>query len=501
MGLSSVVNGFRTHGRRALARRIGIDTRTLAVFRISIGLVLLSDLLLRSRNLVVFYTDSGVLPRAVLEAQFPDMSRLTFHTLSGAVWFQATLFIVAAIFAVSMIVGYRTRISTVFSFVLLMSLQFRNPTLLNSGDFLLWRLLLWSLFLPLGERWSVDALRSDGHDRRIANVATAGILAQVVIVYVANALFKLRGDLWLQGLAVRYVFSLHSLTTPVGDLLANYPPLLVLFDKLWLAMVVTSVLLLLLTGWARAAFVSLFVAMHFGMLLTMHLSIFPLVSITALILFLPSVVWDALARFSKSHTESLDTARWRRRFERTSPVVSTPEIPTSVFKWIRRAVSLVAACLLVSVLVWNAATLGYVQTPDSVNEVANPVAHRWSMFAPEPWGTDGWFVVPGTLESGRRVDAFRQSSVRWERPSDASLGFPTHRWQKYLLAVQSSGYWRLPPAFTRYVCRQWNESHDDDLVNVSVYYVRQPTNLDGEEPTHRVKITDRSCGTRNQVSG
>jgi len=63
----------RIHGRRrrapgpgrlsaALRRRIRIDVRALAAFRVALGVVLLVDLALRARNLTAFYTDAGVLP-------------------------------------------------------------------------------------------------------------------------------------------------------------------------------------------------------------------------------------------------------------------------------------------------------------------------------------------------------------------------------------------------------------------------------------------------------
>ncbi|WP_254662821.1 hypothetical protein [Haladaptatus sp. W1] len=150
------------------------------------------------------------------------------------------------------------------------------------------------------------------------------------------------------------------------------------------------------------------------------------------------------------------------------------------------------------VLVWNAATLGYVRTPEQVEDTVNPAEHRWSMFAPEPRGTDGWYVVPGRLESGREVDAFHRGAVCWDPPSDEVLGFPSHRWLVYLLDLQRRGYETLRPAFAKYVCQRWNETHDDDLTNVSVYYVQQPTRLEGPEPTERVEITNRSCSTRNR---
>ncbi len=130
----------------SFARRFEIDLRALAAFRIAIGTLVIVDLLLRSRHLTAFYTDDGVLP---LEALFSDYSSVhSLHAVSGEAWVQALLFCVAGLFALAMIVGYRTRLATIVSWLLLLSLHARNPMILNGGDALFRMLLLWGIFLP-----------------------------------------------------------------------------------------------------------------------------------------------------------------------------------------------------------------------------------------------------------------------------------------------------------------------------------------------------------------
>jgi hypothetical protein len=43
------------------------------------------------------------------------------------------------------------------SFLMLVSVHGRNPTLMQGGDHLMRAMLFWSIFLPLGARWSFDA--------------------------------------------------------------------------------------------------------------------------------------------------------------------------------------------------------------------------------------------------------------------------------------------------------------------------------------------------------
>ena len=55
-----------------------------------------------------------------------------------------------------LLVGYKTKLSTIMTFVFIHSLQMRCTILNSSGDDLLRVLLFWSVFLPLGKCFSVD---------------------------------------------------------------------------------------------------------------------------------------------------------------------------------------------------------------------------------------------------------------------------------------------------------------------------------------------------------
>ncbi|WP_224447195.1 HTTM domain-containing protein [Haloprofundus salilacus] len=492
---------LRAHLSTALATRFGIDTRALAALRISLGLLLLVDLLLRARSLVAFYTDAGVFPRTLLYEQYPTLSQMSIHPLSGAAWFQALLFLLAGLCALSLLLGYRTRLAVLLSFVLLVSLHARNPDVLNGGDSVLRRLLFWGLFLPLGERWSLDALRrSEARRERIAGIASAALLVQVVLVYSVNAVFKLRGDLWLDGEAVRYVLNLQQLTVLLGDTLAQFPALLRAFGWLWLAMVVASPLLLLLTGRLRTAFVSLFVGMHLGMFLTMRIGLFPLVSIAALLVFLPSSAWNRAAARLSGPAESAATrlgvpAGLDRLRSDGTPRVAASQRVAALRRWGARVVPAVVAVLLAAILVWNALAVGFVSMPGRGEPALDPADHTWNMFAPHPPTSDGWYVAPGELRSGKRVDAYYLSSpVGDERPDTLEM-YPSSRWRKYLVDAYWSGDEDVQREFAGYLCDRWNEKREGELRSVTVSYVEQPTRFDGPEPTERVELVRYNCSS------
>ncbi|MFC6794109.1 hypothetical protein ACFQFH_06800 [Halobaculum halobium] len=136
--------------RPALARRLSVDRRALVALRAALGALLLADLLLRARSLAFFYTDTGALPRSALVARYPLTANLSIHAVFGEVWWVALLFVAAGVAALALLFGYRTKAAAICSLLLLVSLHARNPLVLNGGDSLLRRTLLWSLFLPLG---------------------------------------------------------------------------------------------------------------------------------------------------------------------------------------------------------------------------------------------------------------------------------------------------------------------------------------------------------------
>ncbi|XGI83506.1 HTTM domain-containing protein [Halorutilales archaeon Cl-col2-1] len=470
--------------RSGVERRLSVDVRSLAALRLSLGLLVVADLVLRSRDLVAHYTDSGVFPRSALRDFSPVFSQLPLHAVSGETWFVAALFVVAGVAAILLAIGHATRLAALVTVVLLVSLQMRNPVVLNGGDSVLRRLLIWSLFLPLGGVWSVDSSRREREvPTRIATPATAAVLIQVVVIYSVNAVFKLRNDVWMGGDAGRYVFSIDRLTVGVGEVLAQHPDigLLGVTDYFWLGLVVSSPLLLVLKGRRRGLLVSVFVLAHLGMLGSLNLGLFPLISIAGLIPFVPTSFWNHVS-------------------ERIGTDVSVAsETGHGVVKSRLRPASAVVVVLIGFLVFWNAASLGYVDV--SEDSPVDPEKRAWDMFAKPP-ESDGWYVVRGSVSGSasgseslepETVNAFPVSES-FEKPPDVDSTYPSHRWMVYLVDLQRREYADLRPYFGGYVCERWDgRATETRLRNVTVYYVEQPTRFGEPEPILRRKLGEYSC--------
>ncbi len=469
----------------ATRRRLGVDTRALAAFRVAVGCLLLADLAYRARSLRAFYTDAGAVPRSLAAALYPTLSSLSLHALSGTARFQRLLFAVAAVLAVLLVVGYRTRLVAAGSWLLLASLQFRNYLVLNGGDTVLLVALFLGLFLPLGERWSVDAVAADrAPRRRVAGFAAAALLSQVVCVYATNAVFKLRSDVWTAGVAVRYVFALDRFTVRLGDLLAAFPALLTAVNWAWLGLLVASPLLVVAADRGRTALVAAFAAAHVGMYLTMDLGFFPHAMLACLLLFLPSPVWDRLETAVGPTAAAL-----RRRVDSSRFVHAGPLLPARPRRVAARLVPAVTATVLVGGLLWQAGAVGAAPSPEPAP--VDPAEHSWKLFAPTLPATDGWFVVTGRLASGATVDLYPHANTSRDRPPDVAATYPGTRWRKYLTAVRADD--RARRAFADYLCRRGTARHGAAVETVAVDYVRVPVRPDDPATTERVELGRYRC--------
>ena len=285
---------------RAAARQaLLIDLRTLALFRVLLALMVIVDLAMRARDLTAHYSDRGVLPRSALIADFGSWFP-SVHLMSGSPSVQAALFVVAGLVALALLVGYRTRAATVVSWLLLLSLQARNPAVSQGADMLLRVLLFWAMFLPLGARFSVDAALDDETQRApndYFSIATVALLVQVMSVYLFTALLK-SSSAWIpNGTAVYYALQIDYLVTPIGAWLRQFPLVMQgLTYFVWGLEIAAPILAFspVLHVPLRIIVLALLVGMHIGFFLCMEIGIFPFVSITSLAVLVPGWVWDRL---------------------------------------------------------------------------------------------------------------------------------------------------------------------------------------------------------------
>ena len=450
----------------------GLDPRSLALFRVCVAALLLVDLVIRLQDFSAMYTEEGILPLA-LAGQYHEEWRWSLHFLSASSGFQGLLFFLAGLCALALLAGWRARLAAVLSWVLLVSLHARMPLVLNAGDSYLRLLLFWSMFLPLGKAWSLDALRrpqspAAGAETPALSMAGAAILLQVCIVYWYSGLAKLN-EVWLGGNAMDHLLRYSMLVKPLGEYLVDFR---VLLEGLTRGTVLLEIAgpFALLAPWkgVRAAGIALFAAFHIGIELTLHVGLFAFVSLSGLILFLPACFWSCRCCTGvRGRLEPL-RALLARRWERPLPGGPADAIEGNLQRltggrlvpWGRRAGNTLCLFFLVYIVAsWDFSTLRYRQMPDWLKAIGN------AAMLPQAWGMyhtaiprDYWYIYRGVLGDGRAIDILEEGVLTsFEPASRPAEAFPNHRWRRLhvRLVDAEGGPCRKPLA--EHLFRRWNE--------------------------------------------
>ena len=126
-----------------------LDLRSLALMRISLGMLIVSDLVVALTNAECFYSDAGVLPLKLLrERAWHDDMAWSLHSLNGSVAWVSILIAIGILAAIALTMGWKTRWATAISWLLWCSLETRNPLVINGVDPVVRMLLFWCLFIP-----------------------------------------------------------------------------------------------------------------------------------------------------------------------------------------------------------------------------------------------------------------------------------------------------------------------------------------------------------------
>lgn len=467
--------------KQKIEELFSIDLRSLALFRICLGLIILIDLGIRLTALEAHYTDSGVLPRSLIYEQSGHQANWSVHFLSGSVTGQAIVFAIHALLGFALLIGYQTWIVTVLNWYFMTSLYSRNMLVLQGGDVLLLLLLFWSIFLPVSAYWSVDSWRKtkspDNRPTRIFSGASAALLLQVAIVYFFAVLFKWNRD-WLSGEAVYFALNLDSFAKPLGVWLRQYYSLLLYTSYVVLALeALCPILAFSPFATAKCRIVAVLTAtlMHLGFDLGLTLGLFAYISITSWLVFLPSTFWDWVAR-------------------KHLPVGTT--MRGDVFT------NTIALTLIAYIFAWNVRSLNYTAWdqyyPRHFNAIGKAfhLEQMWNMFF-IPMRDDGWFLVPAQLVNGSVVNLQGPGlALSWEKPSLVSDTYIDQRWRKYLLYLISPANHAYIPQYARYLCHRWNSSHEggERLKALQiVFMMRRLYNQNRIGPNHKIILWNHNC--------
>ncbi len=477
--------GWRTRLARLARELFYVDLRSLALLRICLGLLIVADLVTRARHFTAHYTDLGVAPREVLFEHFGRSCHYSLHWwLSGIPLAEACLFVAAGLCAIGLLLGWRTRMMTVLCWYFQASLLIRMPLLHTAGDETLQLLLLWSLLLPMGARWSLDAVRRpELASRSNTHVSVAGfaLLMQVCLIYWVAVVLKLHIPMWWEGDALAFALTREGYVTGIGGWIGQFEDLLPLMALATLAWELLGPLVPFIprfTTPGRIIAIIGFWLLHLGFGLALNLGIFPWISSAAWVVFIPTGFWDrVLARSRVDDGAEPMRAHW--------------------------LATIMAAGAFMMVLAMNIRSIPRVGeiVPSVIARAGNAMRLRqgWGMFtargATPGRSGNGRFIVVGALDDGGEIDLLAPSATpSWELEEIGSRPTVTARWTQFLYYdqdIKESPYWS---SYGAYLCRAWNNRLDGELVRVSVWFLDRPQPF-GDDRARLIRLYEGTCET------
>jgi hypothetical protein len=417
-----------------------LDTRSLALYRMALGAILVADSLLRTRDFALMFGPQGIFPPDVLHRyNAGDVTLWSLALVGDPTWWGGVVLAAEGLAGACLVAGCATRMATIAAWVAVVSILRRTSPATNAGDAWLACQLFWSMFIPLGEAWSWDALRRRGPRPPVTaacSIATAALILQVVAVYLGAGLAKLN-DSWISGAALARALSVHDHGTPLGMLIGHTH---------WLTRPVTwavlgcdlaaPIVMLLWTGpRIRTAVAATFILFHAAIWLTMSIGLFAAIGMAAWLPLLPGCLWgrreDPVAPLGLGRTAS----------------------------WVC-ATALAVACA--GFLRASGPWPGPAPRPLSAAVNILGLNQEWCMFGDVP-PQEQWIYGRAELADGRVVDLLRGGRpLQAERPAGGFSSLEHHRWHKF--------FWVLPRPHVRVfaaptaaaLAHRWNERHDAD---------------------------------------
>jgi len=470
------------------------DLAPVALFRILFGLLLFNWVWQLYPNLAAFFTDEGILPRQELLDHYAD--RFSLLNLFGEWWQVAIFWALGLVVALMLVFGWRSRIAAFLGFVVVSSFSWRDPLILDGSDFVFRVLPLWLAFTDCGALYSLDALersRRGEPARRCGYALPVRILElQVAWIYLATGVEKMGGTLWPSGLATYYALQLEhtfgrAWANPVATNMTiahvmTWGTLAVELGFLPLAMLPSRL--------TRLVAVVAAAGLHLGILTLMNVGNFPVIMLSALVLFLPAQWIEGVA----SRIDGIFRERVRPRAVAFADGVARDAArglpaPLHVPIETRGYERLVSSLALVALAALAFATavpqqLAQVRPSGELASVLRflSVDQRWDMFSPEPARADGWMTMPAVLADGTKIDLLTGKPV----VSNEGYSDPLYsRWTKVQERIASTSYNDYRLEYARHFCRSRNLHLEPGQVPVStfeIHYVERLIQPPGEGP-------------------
>ncbi len=294
-----------------------------SLFRIVAGLTILHLYLANYYQRHYLYGPEGVWPFARSLEEAHGAGAFSLYVLSRAPLYFEVVFHLGLLFTALWVVGFRTRLMSLLTYVWLWSLHQRNPALLDGGDNVVRIALLYGIFAELGAHFSLDADRLRAQRERggdverikmmLHNAAILACAVQVCLVYGVAGLYKVQGELWQNGTALYYISRVGEFTWPGrSESLYRSVTLVTALTYATVAFQLSFPFLFALNRHTRRLALAGALLFHTGIAVTMGLVTFAAFVISVELALVSDVEYRAIGAFSRRRLLSFEASSLSR---------------------------------------------------------------------------------------------------------------------------------------------------------------------------------------------
>ncbi|HRI64614.1 MAG TPA: HTTM domain-containing protein [Polyangium sp.] len=314
-----------------------MDPRTLGFFRLVLGFLVTGDCLRHWWEARVYYSNAGVLTNHY--HLFRPSSGFNFSLLHAF----STLEEVHVAFAIMTLchicfwIGWNTRFFSVLSWIIVASIDNRLVMVENGGYVVVNLLVGWAVFMPTGQRFSVDALMRSFRERHERNaddlngtqasfpwktkpyVSLIGLvfILNIAVIYYFNVVNK-SGMIWRNGDTVHYVLHLDRMVTGIAVFFREHLSVPVMRLMTWSVLITEAFIMMLILApegrrITRPLAMLLMTGLHGSFGIMMRLGPFSWFMICWSFLFPQAVHWEIL-----NHWYSKRSRKWTVVYDKRS---------------------------------------------------------------------------------------------------------------------------------------------------------------------------------------
>ncbi|BAK18149.1 hypothetical protein SSIL_3726 [Solibacillus silvestris StLB046] len=273
-----------------------------SILRIGIGLVILYNYSINYSQRHFLWGSDGISKTPNLNEY---MNFSIYQFIDSTLYFDI-IYHLGIILAFLFAVGYKTVYVSILNYIFVFSLQQENGLILDGGSNIMIIVLFYMIFMKTNAYFSLDSQKYKETDKQnfylcsIHNMALLAIIAQLSILYLNSALYKVMGETWQNGTAIYNILQVKDFNLPwLTDLIISSDTLVVISTYVTL-LVQLAFPFMLFNKYTKYLMLLILVPMHIGIAFAMGLLTFSFIMIILDSLLITDKDYKILGNYVKS---------------------------------------------------------------------------------------------------------------------------------------------------------------------------------------------------------